>query len=206
MRRYLLRRSRRCWGSAGERARVELRTDYLAEMTSLERGIQAALRDVPDFPSVGILFKDITPVLADPALMRAIIAAMAETVRDAGITKIIGVESRGFLFGMPLALAMELPFAPARKPGKLPWRTERVSYDLEYRSDVLEMHVDAVGAGDHVLIVDDVLATGGTAAATCQLVERLGAVVAGVSVLVELRALGARALLAHRRVHSLVNV
>lgn len=175
-------------------------------MTSLERGIQAALRDVPDFPSVGILFKDITPVLADPALMRAIIAAMAETVRDAGITKIVGVESRGFLFGMPLALAMELPFAPARKPGKLPWRTERVSYDLEYRSDVLEMHVDAVGAGDHVLIVDDVLATGGTAAATCQLVERLGAVVAGVSVLVELRALGARALLAHRRVHSLVNV
>jgi adenine phosphoribosyltransferase len=174
-------------------------------MTTLESRIQAALRDVRDFPSVGILFKDITPVLADPTLMHDIIEAMAEMARGAGATRIVGVESRGFLFGMPLALAMQLPFAPARKPGKLPWRTERVSYDLEYRSDVLEMHVDAVGAGDRVLIVDDVLATGGTAAATSALVERLGASVVGISVLVELRALGARALLADRSVQSLVS-
>jgi adenine phosphoribosyltransferase len=184
---------------------TQLGIRYLGIMTTLESRIQAALRDVRDFPSVGILFKDITPVLADPTLMHDIIEAMAEMARGAGATRIVGVESRGFLFGMPLALAMQLPFAPARKPGKLPWRTERVSYDLEYRSDVLEMHVDAVGAGDRVLIVDDVLATGGTAAATSALVERLGASVVGISVLVELRALGARALLADRSVQSLVS-
>ncbi len=169
----------------------------------LSRRVHAALRDVPDFPSAGILFKDITPVLADPLLMRDVVAAMAASVSHAGLTKIVGVESRGFLFGMPLALAMQLPFAPARKPGKLPWHVERVSYDLEYRSDMLEMHTDAVGAGDRVLIVDDVLATGGTAAATCQLVERLGAQVAGIAILVELGFLGARSLLPDREIHAI---
>jgi adenine phosphoribosyltransferase len=164
--------------------------------------LRASLRDVPDFPSPGILFKDITPVLADPALLRDLIAAMVAPFIGTGVTRVVGVESRGFLFGVPMALALDVPFAPARKPGKLPWRTEREAYALEYRSDVLEMHTDAVGAGDRVLVVDDVLATGGTAAATCRLVERLGAEVAGVSVLVELGFLEGRALLPERAVHA----
>ena len=164
----------------------------------------ATLRDVPDFPTPGILFKDITPVLADPALMRDVVTAMVAPYLGAGVTHVVGVESRGFLFGMPMALQLDVPFAPARKPGKLPWHTERESYELEYRSDVLEMHTDAVGAEARVLVVDDVLATGGTAAATCRLIERLGASVVGVSVLVELGFLQGRALLANRDVQSVV--
>lgn len=166
--------------------------------------LRATLRDVPDFPSPGILFKDITPVLADPALMRDLITAMVDPYRHTGVTHVVGVESRGFLFGMPMALQLDVPFAPARKPGKLPWQTHRESYDLEYRSDVLEMHRDAVGAGARVLVVDDVLATGGTATATCRLVERLGGGVLGVSVLVELGFLQGRARLANREVHAIV--
>jgi adenine phosphoribosyltransferase len=171
--------------------------------TLIER-LHGTLRDVPDFPSPGILFKDITPVLADPALMREVVTAMLAPFAGTGITHVVGVESRGFLFGMPMALELRVPFAPARKPGKLPWRTEREAYELEYRSDVLEMHTDAVGAGAHVLVVDDVLATGGTAAATCRLVERLGGEVAGVSVLVELGFLGGRARLPGRPLHAIV--
>jgi adenine phosphoribosyltransferase len=166
--------------------------------------LTATLRDVPDFPSPGILFKDITPVLADPALMRDAVTAMLLPSRSLAVTHVVGVESRGFLFGMPMALQLGVAFAPARKPGKLPWRTERESYDLEYRSDVLEMHTDAVGAGARVLVVDDVLATGGTAAATCRLIERLGAEVVGVSVLVELGFLQGRTRLADRAVHAVV--
>jgi len=171
--------------------------------TLIER-LTATLRDVPDFPSPGILFKDITPVLADPALMRDLITAMVAPYLGAGVTHVVGVESRGFLFGMPMSLQLVVPFAPARKPGKLPWHTDRESYDLEYRSDVLEMHTDAVGAGARVLVVDDVLATGGTAAATCRLIERLGGNVVGVSVLVELGFLHGRARLAGRDVHTVV--
>lgn len=172
--------------------------------TTLLDRLSATLRDVPDFPSPGILFKDITPVLADPALMRDSITAMLAPSRSLGVTHVVGVESRGFLFGMPMALQLGVPFAPARKPGKLPWRTERESYDLEYRSDVLEMHTDAVGAGARVLVVDDVLATGGTAAATCRLIERLGGTVVGVSVLVELGFLQGRTRLPDRAVHAVV--
>jgi adenine phosphoribosyltransferase len=171
--------------------------------TLLER-LNATLRDVPDFPTPGVLFKDITPVLADPALMREVVTAMLAPFAGAGITHLVGVESRGFLFGMPMALLLGVPFAPARKPGKLPWRTEREAYALEYRSDVLEMHIDALGAGARVLVVDDVLATGGTAAATCRLIERLGGNVAGISVLVELGFLGGRAQLPGRALHAVV--
>ncbi|AMW04902.1 adenine phosphoribosyltransferase [Gemmatimonas phototrophica] len=172
--------------------------------------LSQVIRDVPDFPSAGILFKDITPVLADPALMRETLSSMAEPVVGAGITHVVAVESRGFLFGMPLALELGVAFAPARKPGKLPWHTVREAYTLEYRSDVLEMHEDALtlgmpGAGrPRVLVVDDVLATGGTAAATCRLVERLGGEVVAVSVLVELGFLDGRSRLPGRRVVPVV--
>lgn len=173
---------------------------------SLADRLAAALRDVPDFPSPGILFKDITHVLADPGLMRDVVSAMLAPFRDAGVTQIVGVESRGFLFGMPMAMELAVPFAPARKPGKLPWHTVRESYDLEYRSDALEMHADAIRPAARVLVVDDVLATGGTAAATCRLVERLGGQVIGVSMLIELEFLAGRARLDGREVHAVLTI
>lgn len=171
--------------------------------TLIER-LTRTLRDVPDFPTPGIQFKDITPVLADPALMRDVVTAMLAPFAGQDITHVVGVESRGFLFGMPMALELGTPFAPARKPGKLPWRTEREAYALEYRNDVLEMHTDAIGAGARVLVVDDVLATGGTIGATCRLIERLGGEVVGVSVLVELAFLGGRATLPGRSLHAVI--
>lgn len=175
---------------------------------TLQRRLEGTIRDVPDFPTPGILFKDITPVLADPVLLADVIDAMAAPYAGRGITHVVGVESRGFLFGVPVALALGVPFAPARKPGKLPWRTQREAYALEYREDVLEMHVDALGTpgqvAARVLVIDDVLATGGTAMATCRLVERLGGEVAAVAVVVELGFLNGRAALAGREVHAVV--
>ena len=171
-----------------------------------------ALRDVPDFPQPGILFKDITPVLADAHLMRDVVAAMSAPYATAGVTHIVAVESRGFLFGMPMALQLGCAFVPARKPGKLPWRTMREEYVLEYRRDTIEMHEDALELGmpgaaaiaPRVLVVDDVLATGGTAEAACRLVERLGGQVEAVAVLVELGFLGGRARLAGRAVSAVL--
>ncbi len=182
-------------------------------MTFTQR-LGQALRDVPDFPLPGILFKDITPVLAQPALLTEVIHALAAPFDEEGVTHVVGVESRGFLFGVPVALALGVPFAPARKPGKLPWKTLRASYSLEYGESALEMHVDALAArpGDgicsgkpRVLVVDDVLATGGTAKAACRLVEQLGGEVVGVGIVVELDALGGRQALGNRTIHSLVH-
>lgn len=183
------------------------------DLPELHARLTRALRDVPNFPKPGILFKDITPVLADPLLMQDAVAAMCAPHAAAGITHVVAVESRGFLFGMPMALQLGAAFAPARKPGKLPWRTTREEYVLEYRSDVLEMHDDALSVGGaggdtrptpQVLVVDDVLATGGTATAASRLVERLGGTVVGVSVLVELAFLGGRERLAERPVYSVL--
>lgn len=163
-----------------------------AQNTALAKRLLGRLRDVPDFPSPGILFKDITPVLADPELMRDVISHMAAPYRDLGVTHVVAMESRGFLFGVPLALELGVAFVPARKPGKLPCRTERVSYSLEYGADELEIHADAIDGSSRVLVVDDVLATGGTAAAVCALVRRIGGRVIGLSMLLEIASLEGR--------------
>jgi adenine phosphoribosyltransferase len=166
--------------------------------------VKALIRDVPDFPRPGILFKDITPVLGHAAALEAVIDGMAGVARIHAPTRVLGIESRGFLFGTPVATKLGLPFAPVRKPGKLPHQTFRVEYELEYGTDSLEIHVDAVERGDRVIIIDDVLATGGTAEAACRLVESQGAEVAAVVVLIELTALGGAARLSPRAVHSLL--
>lgn len=168
---------------------------------SLPERLDALLRRVPDFPSPGIVFRDITPLLADPTTFREVIDAMVTPWRDARITHVVGVESRGFLFGVPIALAMDAAFVPVRKPGKLPHAVVRETYALEYGTDALEMHADALAADARVLVVDDVLATGGTARAAARLVARAGATVAGFAFLLELPALGGRAVLEPQLVH-----
>lgn len=169
---------------------------------SLAERVARVVRDVPDFPKPGITFKDITPLLADAALLREVVRAMQAPFIDAGITHVVAMESRGFLFGVPMALDLGAAFVPVRKPGKLPWRTASERYALEYGDDTLEMHVDALHPGARVLLVDDVLATGGTAAAAARLVERHGGVIAGLSVLMELGFLRGRDALGDRRTEA----
>ena len=164
------------------------------------------LRDVPDFPKPGIIFKDITPLLADPKAFQECVDQLQAMDWGAPIDRIAGIESRGFLFGVPLAQALGIGFPPIRKPGKLPWRTQKVEYELEYGTDAVEIHEDGVGPGQRVLVVDDLLATGGTMAASCELVEAVGGVVAGCAVVVELGFLSGRDRLAPHTVGSLVTV
>jgi adenine phosphoribosyltransferase len=177
-------------------------------MTPVGPEIAAALRrtirDVPDFPKPGILFKDITPLLAQPTLLAATVHALAAPWRTRGITHVAAPESRGFLLGVPVALALGAAFVPVRKPGKLPAATRRVSYALEYGTDTIEMHQDALEPGHRVLVLDDVLATGGTAAAVCRLIEDSGATVSGCSFLMELAFLNGRAALGHRTVECVL--
>lgn len=155
-------------------------------MSVLRTRLEAAIRAVPDFPKPGILFRDITPVLEDPILCRAITEGFREELAATPIDAIAGIESRGFLFGMPLALAMGVPFLTVRKKGKLPWKTVSHKYDLEYGSAEVEMHVDSVRPGMRVMVHDDLLATGGTAAAAAELVRMQGGTVAAFSFLIEL--------------------
>ena len=167
--------------------------------------LEQLLRDVPDFPKPGILFKDISPLLASPEGMRESIKQLAAL--DFGkVDKVAGIESRGFLFGTPLAMELGVGFVPIRKPGKLPWKTKSVEYELEYGTDTVEIHEDAVAAGERVLIVDDLLATGGTMAASCDLVEAIGGEVAGCAFLVELAFLPGREKLANRQIGSLISI
>jgi adenine phosphoribosyltransferase len=166
--------------------------------------IQLAVRDIPDFPKPGIIFKDITPVLLDSSLFDLATRGMTDPYRDLGVTRVVAIESRGFLFGAPIALQLKAGLVPVRKPGKLPAVRQRVEYALEYGTDALEMHADAIGAGDRVLIVDDVLATGGTAEAAGRLVRGRGAEIAGFSFLIELGLLAGRNVLAPQRVEALV--
>jgi adenine phosphoribosyltransferase len=150
------------------------------------------IRDVPDFPKPGINFKDITPLLKAPRAFRAVIHVLAEPYRDQHDVKVAAIESRGFIFGAALAQELGCGFVPVRKPGKLPWRKHRNEYALEYGTDALEVHQDAFEPGDRVVVVDDVLATGGTAAAAGELVRRLGAEVVAYSIAIELSFLNGR--------------
>ena len=166
--------------------------------------LKARIRDIPDFPKAGILFRDITPLLASPDAFRAAVDAMAAPFRGSQAGKVVGIEARGFMFGAAVARELDIGFVPARKPGKLPGRTEKVAYGLEYGSDALEVHADAFSAGESVLIVDDVLATGGTAAAAAELVERLGARVTALVFCIELAALEGRTRLSGRPAHAVL--
>jgi adenine phosphoribosyltransferase len=162
------------------------------------------IRDIPDFPKPGILFKDITPLLADSRAFQHSIQMMASHYQGQQVDAIAAAEARGFLFAAPLALSMNKPLIPLRKPGKLPYQTHCYQYELEYGSAELHVHIDAVVPGAHVLIVDDLLATGGTLKAGCQLVEKAGGVVAGCAVLVELGFLKGRDFLRPYEVFSLI--
>lgn len=171
---------------------------------SLSRDVRAAIRDVPDFPKPGIIFKDITPVLLDAALFTRVTASMAAAAAAFHATHVVAIESRGFLFAAPVAQTLGAALVPVRKPGKLPWRSVREEYQLEYGTDALEMHEDALGTGARVLVVDDVLATGGTAAATRRLVERAGGLVVAFSFVVDLTFLHGRQKLAGSSVDAIV--
>jgi adenine phosphoribosyltransferase len=166
--------------------------------------LKAKIRHVPDFPKAGILFYDITTLLQDAAGLRAAIDALSMPFKDQGIDLVVGIESRGFIFGAAVADRIGAGFSPVRKPGKLPSACVRTTYDLEYGSDTLEMHEDAVTSGQRVLIVDDLLATGGTARATTDMVKRLGGHVHALAFLIELVALNGRARLEGERVHSVL--
>jgi adenine phosphoribosyltransferase len=173
------------------------------QTATLDR-LRALVRDIPDFPKKGILFRDITPLLADAEALRGAIEAMAGPFTGARIDRVVGIESRGFVLGAPVALRLGAGFVPVRKAGKLPSARIAESYALEYGNDHLEMHRDAVRAGERVLVVDDLLATGGTAAAAVTLTRRLGAEVVACAFLVELTPLGGRRRLEGVDVHSLI--
>lgn len=173
--------------------------------------ILAGIRDVPDYPQPGVMFKDITPLLADPAGLRTVVDAFCEPHRDTdgrpvGVDLVAGIEARGFILAAPVAMALGVGFVPLRKRGKLPHTTLTAAYDLEYGSAEIEVHADGIRAGQRVLVVDDVLATGGTAAAACELVERAGGAVAAVAFLLELGFLSGRDRLPGRDVRALVGV
>jgi adenine phosphoribosyltransferase len=157
--------------------------------------IEQLIRAIPDFPIPGILFRDITPLLADPKGFQATIDLFVEKFRDARVEAVVGIEARGYMLGAPVAYALGAGFVPVRKPGKLPGEKFSEQYALEYGTNTLEIHADAVGHGHRVLVVDDLLATGGTIAATLRLLKKLGANVVGTAVLIELEALGGRAAL-----------
>lgn len=165
---------------------------------------EALVRDVPDFPKPGILFKDVHPVMEDPAAFREAVALMADVARLSGADSIVGIESRGFIFGAPIAIELGLPFAMTRKLGKLPYDRITEEYALEYGTNTIEMHVDAISEGERAYIVDDLLATGGTAAAAARLVERLGGTVCGIGFLIELTFLGGRKVLSGYPVNALI--
>ena len=170
----------------------------------LEQRLKRLIRDVPDFPRPGILFRDITPLLADAQALGEAGAAMAYPYRDRGVEQVVGIESRGFILGALVARELNVGFVPVRKPGKLPSRVQSVEYALEYGTDRLEVHADVADRAARVLIVDDVLATGGTARATCDLMAGIGAEIVGLSFLIELELLNGRERLRDRDVTAII--
>ncbi len=167
--------------------------------------LKAAIRDIPDFPKPGILFKDITPLVKDPVTLRLAVHHLLHPYLGREITAVAGMEARGFIFGSLVAWELGVGFVPLRKPGKLPYDVQTINYDLEYGSSALEVHIDALSSGDKVLLVDDLLATGGTAKASCELVESLGAEIVGCAFVVELDELQGRKKLERYPVHSLLH-
>lgn len=166
--------------------------------------LEALVRDIPDFPEPGVVFKDITPVLGDPKAFSNLIGALAEPFKGKGVTKVAGIEARGFTLATPVADRIGAGFIPLRKPGKLPYETVREEYELEYGIDALEMHTDALFEGEKVLLVDDVIATGGTAAAAIRLLRHLGANVVGFAVFIELLFLGGAEKIDSVPIHALL--
>jgi len=163
------------------------------------------IRDIPDFPKQGILFKDITPLLDDPIAMRLAVESLIAPFKDSNITAVVGMEARGFIFGSLAARDLNVGFIPFRKPGKLPYDTESITYSLEYGDATLEVHTDAIKPGDRILLIDDVLATGGTANASCQLVRKLGGDVVGCGFVIELIMLDGRSQLTDTPIHTLIS-
>jgi adenine phosphoribosyltransferase len=173
-------------------------------MPSDSLDLKTFIRDIPDFPKPGILFRDITPLLAAPRAFQEAIRRMADQYRDREVDVLVAAEARGFIFAAPLALELQAGFVPIRKPGKLPFDTHAFHYELEYGADTLEMHIDGVQDGQRVLVVDDLLATGGTVDACCQLLEKSGATVVGCTFLIELLGLGGADRIGQERVFSLL--
>jgi adenine phosphoribosyltransferase len=171
-----------------------------------EAWLKAHVRDVPDYPKPGIMFKDITPLLGAADAFRASVDALAEPYAATRVDKVIGIEARGFVFAAPVAYGLHAGFIPVRKPGKLPFELESEAYELEYGTDLLEIHRDAIAPGEHVLVVDDVIATGGTAAATARLVARLGGTVVGFAFVLELGFLHGRDNISGFDIHTLVTL
>jgi adenine phosphoribosyltransferase len=174
----------------------------MSEPTRLE--LADYIRSIPDFPKPGILFRDITPLLAAPAAFRQAVGELADHFRQQKIDVVAAAEARGFLFAAPLALELDAALVPVRKPGKLPYKTLSLTYELEYGTDTLEIHADAISPGDNVLVVDDLLATGGTVEACCRMVEKAGGQVAGCAFVIELVALGGAKRISQYKTVSLV--
>lgn len=173
-------------------------------MTEIDR-LKKLIRDVPDFPKPGIVFKDFTPLIRDPAGLALAVELMANPYRGKGVELVVGAESRGFIFGIALAQSLSAGFVPVRKPGKLPWKKNSISYELEYGKDTVEIHEDAVNPGQRVVLVDDLLATGGTMKACCELVRQMRANIVGITVLIELAFLNGRDVLREfGDVHSVI--
>jgi adenine phosphoribosyltransferase len=166
--------------------------------------LKEKIRDIADFPLEGIIFKDITPLVRDPASMRLAVSALIAPYKNTNITAVAGMEARGFIFGSLVAWELNLGFIPLRKPGKLPYDVQSIDYKLEYGDASLEVHIDAIEPGDRILLIDDLLATGGTAKASCQLVEKLGGVVVACAFVVELTMLDGRDKLSGYPIHSLI--
>ncbi len=175
-------------------------------MSDLGIYLRRYIRDIPDYPVKGVIFRDLTPLFKDPEAFRTAVKGLSERFRDSGVDAVVGVEARGFIVGAPVALELGTGFIPIRKPGKLPWRKRSVSYELEYGVETMEIHEDAISSGQRVLLVDDLLATGGTARAAAKLIEGMGGIIVGMGFIVELTYLRGREALKGYRVESLVKI